>query len=91
MGVTNYLLTRMILQVVQDRTCKFYVVSVYIHPDNRKGDLEALLRAWRFLDKKTEYAFVAGDFNGVDKHLPQVWEMSIRSLLLIATHEASLV
>ena len=63
-----------IASLVQDRTCKFYIVSVYIHPDNRKGDMEALLRAWRFLEKKTDYAFLAGDFNGLDKHLPQVWE-----------------
>ena len=54
--------------LVQDRTCKFYVISVYIHPDNRNGDMEALLRAWRFLDKKSEYTFLAGDFNGIDKH-----------------------
>ncbi len=65
---------RGVASLVQDRTCKFYVVSVYIHPDNRSGDMEALLRAWRFLEKKTDYAFVAGDFNGVDKHLPLLWE-----------------
>ena len=65
---------RGVASLVQDRTCKFYVVSVYIHPDNRKGDIEALLRAWRFLEKKTDYAFLASDFNGVDKHLPQLWE-----------------
>ena len=36
--------------------------------------MEALLRAWRFLEKKSDYAFVAGDFNGIDKHHPQLWE-----------------
>ena len=65
---------RAVASLVQDRTCQFYVVSVYIHPDNRNGGTGALLRAWRFLDKKTDYAFVAGDFNGLDKHLPQLWE-----------------
>ena len=60
--------------LVQDRTCKFYVVSIYIHPENRKGDVEALLRAWRFLEKKTDYVFLAGDFNSVDKHAPQLWD-----------------
>ncbi len=63
---------RGVASLVQDRTCKFYIVSVYIHPDNRSGDMEALLRAWRFLAKKTDYAFVAGDFNGLDKHLPHL-------------------
>ena len=65
---------RGVASLVQDRTCKFYVVSVYIHPDNRHGDTEALLRAWRFMDKQTDYVFVAGDFNGLDKHFPQLWE-----------------
>ena len=65
---------RCVAALVQDRTCKFYVISVYIHPDNRSGDMEALLRAWRFFEKKSDYAFVAGDFNGMDKHHPQLWE-----------------
>ena len=65
---------RGVASLVQDRTCKFYVVSIYIHPENRKGDVEALPRAWRFLEKKTDYVFLAGDFNGVDKHLPQLWD-----------------
>ena len=65
---------RCVAALVQDRTCKFYVISVYIHPDNRNGDMEALLRAWRFLDKKSEYTFLAGDFNGIDKHNPQLWD-----------------
>ena len=65
---------RCVAALVQDRTCKFYVISVYIHPDNRNGDMEALLRAWRLLDKKSEYTFLAGDFNGIDKHNPQLWE-----------------
>ena len=65
---------RCVAALVQDRTCKFYVISVYIHPDNRSGDMEALLRAWRFLEKKSDYTFLAGDFNGIDKHHPQLWE-----------------
>ena len=65
---------RGVAALVQDRTCKFYVVSIYIHPENRKGDVEALLRAWRFLEKKTDYVFLAGDFNCVDKHAPQLWD-----------------
>ena len=65
---------RCVAALVQDRTCKFYVISVYIHPDNRNGDMEALLRAWRFLEEKSEYTFLAGDFNGIDKHSPQLWD-----------------
>ena len=65
---------RAVASLVQDRTCLFYVVSVYVHPDNRSSDTEALLRAWRFVEKKAAHAFVAGDFNGLDKHLPHLWE-----------------
>ena len=64
---------RCVAALVQDRTCKFYVISPY-SPDNRNGDMEALLGAWRFLDKKSEYTFLAADFNGIDKHNPQLWE-----------------
>ena len=77
---------RGVASLVQYRTCKFYVVSVYIHPDNRKGDMEALLRAWRFLEKKTDYAFLAGDFNGLDKHLPQLWEKFLFQFQCIDVH-----
>ena len=54
---------RGVASLVQDRTCKFYVVAVYIHPDNRNGDTEALLRAWRFMgrfmDKKTDWRVIS--------------------------------
>ena len=49
---------RCVAALVQDRTCKFYVISVYIHPDNRNGDMEALLRTWRFLDKSRSTPFL---------------------------------
>ena len=65
---------RAIASLVQDRTCQFYVFSVYLHPDNRKKDAEDLLRAWRFFTKKTDKAFIAGDFNSLDKHCPKLWE-----------------
>ena len=59
---------------VKDRTCQFFVVSVYIHPDFRKQDAEALLRAWRMLDRSNHYVFLAGDFNGIDTHFPDIWQ-----------------
>ena len=65
---------RAIASLVQDRTCQFYILSVYLHPDNRKKDAEDLLRTWRFLTKKTDKAFIAGDFNSLDKHFPKLWE-----------------
>ena len=67
-------LGRAIASLVQDRACQLYILSVYLHPDNRKKDAEDLLRAWRFLTKKTDKAFIAGDFNSLDKHFPKIWE-----------------
>ena len=47
---------------VQDRTCQFLLISVYIHPERRKQDAEALLRAWRRLDRANQFVFLTGDF-----------------------------
>ena len=89
---------RGVASLVQDRTCKFYIVSVYIHPDNRNGDMEALLRAWRFLEKKTEYAFVAGEMAwinishncGRNSYFPSFVVMYTLSLVPSGTHGVSL-
>ena len=59
---------------VQDRTCQFLLISVYIHPERRKQDAEALLRAWRRLDRANQFVFLTGDFNGIDTHLPDIWQ-----------------
>ena len=47
---------------------------MYIHPERRKQDAEALLRAWRRLDRTNQFVFLAGDFNGIDTHLPDIWQ-----------------
>ena len=59
---------------VQDRTCQFLLISVYVHPERRKQDAEALLRAWRRLDRTNQFVFLAGDFNGIDTRLPDIWQ-----------------
>ena len=59
---------------VQDRACQFFLVSVYIHPEHRKQDAEALMRAWRMLDRDNHDVFLAGDFNGVDTHFADTWQ-----------------
>lgn len=45
---------RAIAALVKDRTCSFYVLSVYIHPDDRKRHIEKLLQAWRYITKKSD-------------------------------------
>ena len=57
----------------RDARCLLYG-QTHKEIDMSGAHYEILRRAWRFLDKKTDYAFVAGDFNGLDKHLPQLWE-----------------
>ena len=59
---------------VQDRTCQFFLISVYLHPERRKQDAEALLRAWRRLDRTNQFVFLIGDFNGIDTHHPDIWQ-----------------
>ena len=59
---------------VQDCTCQFLLISVYIHPERRKQDAEALLRAWRRLDRTNQFVFLTGDYNGIDTHLPDIWQ-----------------
>ena len=39
--------------VLSDRGCQFYLVSVYLHPDRVKEDLQELTRAWIRLEKVT--------------------------------------
>ena len=53
------------------------MLSLFISTQRIARDVEALLRAWRFLEKKTDYVFLAGDFNCVDKHAPQLWDVSV--------------
>ena len=47
---------------VKDRTCQFFLISVYLHPERRKQDAEALLRAWRRLDRTNQFVFLIRRF-----------------------------
>ena len=42
--------------LLADRGCQFYLVSVYLHPDQVKEDLRELVRAWTHFDKVTSRA-----------------------------------
>ena len=65
---------RAIAVKVKDRTCTFFLISVYIHPERRKQDAEALLRAWPRLDLGQQHVFLAGDFNGLDTSFAELWQ-----------------
>ena len=42
--------------LVRDRLTHFYLVSVYLHPDSKKRDLEKLMQEWSRLEKDTARA-----------------------------------
>ena len=58
---------------VKDRTCQFFLISIYLHPERRKQDA-ALLRPWRRLDRTNQFVFLIGDFNGIDTHHSDIWQ-----------------
>ncbi len=45
--------SRALALLVRDRLTQFYIVSVYLHPDSKKRDLEKLIQEWTRLDKDT--------------------------------------
>ena len=61
------------LSIVRDRSTQFYLVSVYLHPDSKKRDLEKLMQEWSRLEKDTARVIFVGDFNRVDETHPTLW------------------
>ncbi len=43
---------RAVAALVQDRSCPFYLISVYLHPDHVKKELDEVLNVWRELKRK---------------------------------------
>ncbi len=46
--------------LVSDRSAPFYLLSVYLHPDHVKKEIEDILNAWRNVEKKTDRVVIAG-------------------------------
>ena len=61
--------------LLADRSCQFYLVSVYFHPDHVRDDLRAFVRAWTQFDKVTSRAIICGDFNKADRADREGWEL----------------
>ena len=64
---------RALALLVRDRLTQFYLVSVYLHPDTKKPDLEKLIQEWTRLEKDTARVIFVGDFNRVDEAYPALW------------------
>ena len=71
--------SRALALLVRDRLTQFYLVSVYLHPDSKKRDLEKLIQEWARLEKETARVLFVGDFNRVDETHPTVWDTFLSS------------
>ena len=60
--------------LLADRGCQFYLVSVYLRPDQVKEDLREFIRAWTHFDKATSRALICGAFNRADCVDSEGWE-----------------
>ena len=60
--------------LLTDRSCQFYLVSIYLHPDHVKEDLRELVRVWTHFGKVTSRALICGDFNRADSVDTEGWE-----------------
>ena len=65
--------------LVRDRLTSFYLVSVYLHPESKKRDLEKLMQEWARLEKDTARAIFVGDFNRIDEVDPTLWNSFLAS------------
>ena len=59
--------------LVRDRITQFYLVSVYLHSDSKKRDLEKLMQEWTRLEIDTARVIFVGDFNRIDEAQPAFW------------------
>ena len=75
--------SRALALLVRDRLTQFYLVSVYLHPDSKKRDLEKLIQEWIRLEKETSRVLFVGDFNRVDETHPTVWDSFLSSTYCI--------
>ena len=77
---------RAVAVLVRDRTAPFYLISVYLHPNNTQQELSAILRAWKNIDHPTDKVVIAGDFNHADEKCPETWRQFLRAFQLIDVH-----
>ena len=63
---------RAVLAVLQDRYSTLGLISVYLHPQSKGDELRQLL-AWAKGTKVDFPLYINGDFNQVDKTVPEVW------------------
>ena len=77
---------RAIMVLVRDRTAPFYLLSVYLHPNNTKRELAQVITAWQNIDQKTDRVLIAGDFNHADEKCPDMWSQFLRVFRVFDVH-----
>ena len=77
---------RAVATLVSDRSAPFYLLSVYLHQDHVKKEIEDILNAWRNVEKKSDRVVIAGDFNHADVKCPLVWKRWVTTCKVIDVH-----
>ena len=72
--VSKIVLVPGIAVLLSDRGCQFYLVSVYLHPDSVKEDLQELTRTWVRWDKAIARTIICGHFNNADRVDRACWD-----------------
>lgn len=75
---------RAVAILVTDRSFQFYILCIYIRPNERKQNLEQILQLWRNVVKQSSHVFITGDFNNVDHQFLDLWN---RFLLAFGCHD----
>ena len=72
--------------LVSDRSAPFYVLSVYLHPDQVKKEIEDIPNAWRNVEKKSDKIVIAGGFNQADVKCPLLWKRWLTTFKVMDVH-----
>ncbi len=77
---------RAIAVLVNDRCAPFYLISVYLHPDQVQNELEQIITSWRNVEKGSDKVVIRGDFNQADVKCPEVWKKFMMLFSAVDVH-----
>ena len=75
-----------VIALVADRGSSFYLLSVYLHPEQVRQDLLSILSAWERYEKIEAGILVAGDFNRADEKYPELWRRWLDTFQVFDVH-----
>ena len=74
---------------VQLKGAKIRIISVYLHPDNVQGNLQALTKYLNTIDLR-DWTILAGDFNRADEQCNKLWHQLTEEYGLTDSHPTPL-